>query len=76
MSAKGVPYRLFYSILFLERLMNDVLDHCEGGMKSGGARITDLTFADDIIIMDDSEGGVLSGIFDYQMVGLWEANFP
>ena len=38
--------------------MTDALDGFTGGVRCAGRRITDLTFADDIDLMEESEQGL------------------
>ena len=45
--------------LFLERIMGNALEGFEGGVSCAGVRIKDLRFADDIDLLDESEGGII-----------------
>ena len=44
--------------LFLERIMGEALEGYEGGVRCAGRKLTDLRFADDIDLIDETAEGI------------------
>ena len=56
---QGCPLSPILFNLFLERTMGNALEGFQRGVSCTGVRIKDLRFADDIDLLDESEGGII-----------------